>query len=379
MSLKFFAVLLVIVVLGAVGISAQQASTEEPAPVSTAAAPPNFTVASLPPSTRLAGLSPVYQQVNRCSSAALTIQLSYFGYQGSYDDTIRFLNPHAEDVAVRLDEMAQYAELQGLRAVARIGGTLDLLRMLVGNGFPVLIENVYYDGPGAFQDWMAHNRVVMGYDDALQTVYVFDSLLGNGADGQGRAIPYAEIDERWKAFNRDYLVLYRPEEEERIRAILGDQWDTTANAQWALEQSQAELNTERADSFTLFNAGSSLVELGRYEEAADYFDQARALGLPWRMLWYQYGPFEAYYHTGRYDDVLQLAHQVIADISGVEEAYYYAGLAYEAQGDTLRARSNYEVAVMRNANFAAARAALAQIRGEATATPQGENGLLEPA
>ena len=371
MSFKSYVMVLLVLGLGALGVSAQETATEEPLPVSTPATEPNFTIASLPATTRLTGLSPVYQQVNRCSAAALTIQLSYFDYQGTYDDTIRFLNPHIEDVAVRLDEMQQYAELQGLRSVARIGGTLDLLRMLVGNGFPVLIENVYYDGPGAFQDWMAHNRVVMGYDDALQTLYVFDSLLGNGPDGQGREIPYADIDERWKAFNRDYLVLYRPEDEARVQEILSDHWDETANAEWALEQSMGELNTESADSFTLFNIGSSLVELGRYEEAADYFDQARALGLPWRMMWYQYGPFEAYYHLGRYDDVLQLAREVIADIPGVEEAYYYAGMAYEAQGDTVRAQSNYEVAVMRNTNFTAARDALTRIRGEVTPPSQG--------
>jgi tetratricopeptide (TPR) repeat protein len=315
-------------------------------------------------------LRAVYQQFNRCSAAALTIQLSYFGWEGTYDDTIRGLNPHAEDVAVRVDEMIDFAELHGLRGIERIGGTVDLLRALVAGGFPVLVENVYYDGPGAFQDWMGHNRVIMGYDDSLQVLYSFDSLLGNGDDGQGRPIPYADMDERWKAFNRDYLVLYRPEEEEQLREIMGEQWDVTHNAEWALGQSQAELNTENADSFTLFNLGSSLVALGRYEEAADYFDQARTLGLPWRMLWYQYGPFEAYYQIGRYDDVLQLARDVIAATPGVEEVYYYAGLAYEAEGDLFRAEANYEVAVMRNDHFTAAIEALARIRGDATATPQ---------
>ena len=43
------------------------------------------------------------------------------------------------------------------------------------------------------------------------------------------------------------------------------------------------------------------------EEAAAAFDQARQIGLPWRMLWYQFGPFEAYYETGRYDEVIALA------------------------------------------------------------------------
>ena len=56
-------------------------------------------------------------------------------------------------------------------------------------GFPVLIENVYYDGPGAFKDWMAHNRIIMGYDDDKQELYSFDSLLGNGRGSSGTPDP----------------------------------------------------------------------------------------------------------------------------------------------------------------------------------------------
>lgn len=372
MSLKTLVGLLVFVLLSVSSVSAQQVSTAEPAPVSTPVAnAENFTSAPLPATLRLTGLRPVYQQFNRCSAAALTIQLSYFGWEGTYDDAIRGLNPHAEDVAVRLEEMIDFAELQGLRAIERVGGTIDMLKVLVGNGFPVLVENIYYDGGDAYRDWMSHNRVIMGFDDDLQVLYSFDSLLGNGEDGQGRPIPYDDLDERWKPFNRDYLVLYRPEEEDLLREIMGDHWDPIYNYEWALEQSMAELGTEYADSFTLFNIGSSQVALGNYEEAADYFDQARALGLPWRMMWYQYGPFEAYYQVGRYDDVLQLARDVIASTPGVEEVYYYAGLAYEAQGDLLRAESNYQVAIQRNTNFTAAVTALAELRAESTETSSG--------
>ncbi len=318
---------------------------------------------SLPPQARLTGIRPVYQNYNRCSAAALTMQLSFFGWQGSYTDTIRALNPNEEDVAVRLDEMLAFAQEQGLTGIYRNGGTLDLLKALVAGGFPVLMENVYYDGPGAFNDWMAHNRIVMGYDDAKGEIYTFDSLLGNGPDNAGRPIPYADIDSRWRPFNRDFLVLYKPEDQAKIQQILGGYWENSYANEIALLQSQAELDSGASDSFTLFNQGTSLVELGRHEEAADAFDKARGIGLPWRMLWYQYGPFEAYYHVGRYDDVLTLAREVLATTPGVEETYYYAGLAYEAKGDVERAKSNFQVALWRNADFTAARAELDRIGG----------------
>jgi tetratricopeptide (TPR) repeat protein len=336
---------------------------EAPAATATAEVVPFAPLTPLPPEARLSGIKPVYQLFNRCSAAALTMQLSYFGWAGSYADTIRALNPNEEDVAVRLDEMADFAKAQGLSAVFGNGGTLDLLKALVAGGFPVLIENVYYDGPGAFKDWMAHNRIVMGYDDAKGEIYTFDSLLGNGPENTGRPIPYVDVDERWRPFNRDFLVLYRPDEAAQVQQIMGGYWDAAYGNEISLQQSQAELDNGKADSFTMFNLGSSLAELGRYPEAADAFDKARQIGLPWRMLWYQYGPFDAYYQVGRYDDMLALAREVISTTPGVEEMYYYAGLAYEAQGDVERAKSNFQVALWRNADFTAARTELARIGG----------------
>jgi tetratricopeptide (TPR) repeat protein len=212
---------------------------------------------------------------------------------------------------------------------------------------------------------MAHNRIVMGYDDAKGEIYTYDSLLGNGPDNTGRPIPYADVDDRWRPFNRDFLVLYRPEEESKVEQIMAGYWDEDYAHETALIQSQQEIDAGGAesDSFTLFNMGSSLVDLGRYDEAASYFDQARGVGLPWRMMWYQYGAFEAYYHTGRYADVIALAREVIGTTPGVEEMYYYAGLAYEAEGDLQRAKSNYEVALWRNGSYAVARDALTRVSG----------------
>jgi predicted Zn-dependent protease len=49
------------------------------------------------------------------------------------------------------------------------------------------------------------------------------------------------------------------------------------------------------------------------------------------------------------------------DIS-IEEWYYYAGRAYEAQGNIERAMINYEVAVARNGNFTEASERLQSLR-----------------
>ncbi|MFN8528696.1 MAG: hypothetical protein U0670_08810 [Anaerolineae bacterium] len=322
-------------------------------------------LATLPSSIKLTGLREVYQQLNRCSTAALTIYLGYYGFTGSYDSVISAVNPNIEDVATRIEELLAFAETQGLRGVIRYGGDVDMLRRLVANGFPVLVENVYYDGVTgtAFGDFLSHNRVIIGYDDALGVLYSFDSLLGNGEDHTGRPIPYQDYDPRWQPFNRDYMVLYRPEQEALVQAVMGDQWDLQTNLEHTLALNQAELEGPNANSYSLFNSAETLTLMGRYAEAADMYDQARGLGLPWRMFWYQYGAFEAYLQVGRYDDVLTLARSVLDTTPGVEEVYYYAGRAYEAQGDTQRAIANYQVALFRNQYFHEAAAALTRVQG----------------
>lgn len=359
MKSTFIFLTLMITLAAAHPIAAQSNAISTPDPSVSVAENP----VSQPSTMRLSGLTAIYQDLNRCSAAALTIQLSYFGYAGTYYDAIYALNPHAEDVAVRLDEMARYAQSQGLGAIVRYGGTVDLLKALVSNGFPVLVENVYYDGVtgNPFNDFISHNRVIMGYDDALGVLYSYDSLLGNGDDGMGRPIPYEDYDNRWRAFNRDYLVLYRPDDEALLQTIMGDQWDVTLNLETSLQQSQAEIDSGDPDSFTYFNMGTTLSLLGRHTEAAGFFDQARDVGLPFRMMWYQYGPLEAYVQVGRYDDVLTLARTVITGAPGVEEMYYYAALAYEGQGDLQRAKSNLEVALLRNIYFLEASQALARV------------------
>src|SRR5215475_676331 len=120
MVMKRIAFTLMVAVLlgfGIVSVQAQETTEAAPIPSVVAYVPPT----ALPPSARLTGITMVYQDFNRCSAAALTMQLSYFGWKGTYTDTIRALNPNSDDVAVRLDEMAAFAEQQGLKAIFRDG------------------------------------------------------------------------------------------------------------------------------------------------------------------------------------------------------------------------------------------------------------------
>jgi tetratricopeptide (TPR) repeat protein len=241
--------------------------------------------------------------------------------------------------------MVQFVNEQSdLRAITRMGGDLTLLKSLIAAQFPVIIETGYM--PEGY-DWIGHYQTVVAYDDLQDMIYLYDSFLGDGTSGEGLAESYADLDRNWQHFNRTFIVIYDPNRESEIRAILGERADPVRAAEIALDAAQAEALANRRDVFAWFNMGTSLTRLGRYDEAAAAFDKARSEGaLPWRMIWYQFGPFEAYFNTQRYDDVLALVNINLTNgAQYVEETHYWHGRVLEARGDLAGARQAFNQAL----------------------------------
>jgi tetratricopeptide (TPR) repeat protein len=77
------------------------------------------------------------------------------------------------------------------------------------------------------------------------------------------------------------------------------------------------------------------------------------------MLWYQFGPFEAYLAQGRYQDVIDLATANLNMVGNQEESHTYMGRARHALGDVEAARQCYREALRYHPGFAPASEALA--------------------
>jgi hypothetical protein len=323
-----------------------------------------------PSSARLNGIRHVYQDWNNCGPANLTMALSYFGWSYGQGRAASFLKPTIEDKNVSPAEMVAFVnqeqtELPDVRALWRFGGTLDLLKRLIAAEFPVVVESGYdVEDLG----WMGHYETVVAYDDAEQTVWVYDSYLGIGS-GFGRTYSYQEFDEWWRHFNRTFLVFFPVDRTEELRSILGRYEDVTWATNTALNTALQEAAQDQSDGWAWFNAGVSAAKLGNYYDAAAYFDLAFAQGLPFRVTWYHFWPYEAYYRVGRYQDVIDLANNTETTTEYVEETYYWRGMAYAAQGRTGEAISEFERAVRYNRNFAAAEDARMRVEAGQVAMP----------
>jgi lipoprotein NlpI len=150
-----------------------------------------------------------------------------------------------------------------------------------------------------------------------------------------------------------------------VMALLGRHAGLAGSYQAALEAARADSEADPGNSFAWHNLGTSLDYFETYEAASLAFDEARRIGLPWRMLWYQAGLYSAYYNSGRYRDVIDLASVTQESTLGVdlEESLYWRGLAKHALGDATGAQRDFERALAFNPNFEPARAALAQLGG----------------
>jgi tetratricopeptide (TPR) repeat protein len=311
---------------------------------------PTATPVPVPESARLPFIGHIFQDWNNCGPATLAMALSFFQIYPTQSQTASVLKPNPEDRNVSPYEMAAYVNEQTeFAALDRTNGTLHTLKRLLANGNPVIIE-LGIDPPGeyAWLEWYGHYLLVVAYDEAQEQFWVYDSWFGTSevpgenAHPDGRIIKYDELNNYWRQFNYNYIVLYRPEEETAVHDIIGQDMNDNYMWQQSLIRTQTLLNEEPEDAFL-------------------WFDQARNIGLPWRMLWYQFGPYQAYYEVGRYEDVILLADTTLMDRPYFEESFYYKGLALQALGRTNEAQDNFERAVRFNPNFIPAVEALAQL------------------
>ena len=342
---------------------------------------PTLTGSTLPESISLTDFTYVDQSERRnyCGPATLAMALNYWGWTGNRDDIARIVKPGVQDP--RLDfiqrgkwdknvmpyELADYVrDNTEFDAIIRYGGEIDLVKRLIAAGLPVVIEKGYYERDYTGKvGWLGHYAFTTGYDEKAGVFIYQETYPPKGESGKDRTIQYDVFREGWRGFNYLFLVVFPPEREAEVSNLLGPWNDSTWANQHALEIANAEVQTlsDNERFFALFNEGTSHVSLQQYFEAAEAYDLAFSVYArldqnektrPYRIMWYQTGPYWAYYYSGRYQDVIDLANttlnETIADPT-LEESLYWRGLAQYALGDLESAIADLREAVRLNPNF----------------------------
>lgn len=339
---------------------------------------PTLSPTSIPESVILEGVVYVDQhnRWNYCGPANLTMALNFWGWPGDRDDVARVVKPGIQDPNLdfiqqgRWDknvmpyEMADFVTYETeYQVVVRHGGNLDVVKGLISAGFPVLIEKGYYEADYTGKvAWLGHYLFTTGYDDVTSQFVVQDAYLN---PGKNMRVDYDTYLEGWRSFNYIFMVIYPPDREAEVFDLLGPWSVPEWGYQRALETAELELATMTGNDefFAWFNKGTSHVKLLQYVDAAFAYDQAfsvyEQLGdddnqRPYRIMWYQTGPYWAYYYAERYQDVINLANftliETISDPT-LEESIYWRGKASLALGLTDDAIADFRETIRLNPNF----------------------------
>lgn len=352
------------------------ASTPTPKPGPTAR--PTITTTPLPAAVMLEGVNYEHQhgRLNYCGPANFSMALTYWGWDGNRDVIGKAVKPVDKDKNVMPYELQDYIidNVPGMSSIVRYGGDIYMLKRLVSAGFPVVVEKGIYEVDiNGKMGWMGHYAFVTGYDDAQQLIIYQDTYQPPGSEpGLNRKIKWSTFNEGWRAFNYTFVVVFPTEKQNEVLSLLGPLADEEEAARHALTvaQSEAQTLTDIDQYFAWFNVGTSHVALLQYADAAIAYDYAFNLYAdldvedsvrPYRMMWYQTGPYKAYYFTNRFSDVISLADTTLNETISepvLEESLYWRGMAYYMAGKTDLAVKDYRDALKVHPNWIVATQAL---------------------
>ena len=295
-----------------------------------------------------------YQTFNNCGPATLSMMLSWYGKNVSQKELGDAMRPYQissgdnDDKTIFTYEFVEWARVYGLESIGRVNGDIELLKTFTANGIPVVVKTWLH-----VDDDIGHFRIVRGFDEARQVIIQDDSY-----EGPNKKISYFDFLSMWQPFNYAYIIVFTPEQQDLVEAIIGEELDEKVAWQHALIRSQkeAELNSENV--YPWFNMSASYYHLGEFQKSVESFEKVEAR-LPRRMLWYQIEPIQAYKELGNYDRVFQISENILENGNrAYSELYQIKGEIYLIQGDKDKAQQQFELAVQYNQNFEPAKVSL---------------------
>lgn len=295
-----------------------------------------------------------YQTFNNCGPATLSMMLSWYGVDVSQAELGAKMRPYQnqdgdnDDKTIFTYEFVDWAKEYNLLAAGRVNGDIDLLKKFTANGIPVVVKT--WLNPG---EDIGHFRIVRGFDEKKQVIIQDDSY-----QGPNREIKYFDFLSMWQPFNFDYMIVYTPEMQDKVAAIIGEEMDEQKAWDNALVRAEKEQVLDPQNPYPRFNIATASYHLGDYQRSVSEYEAVSA-SLPRRMLWYQIEPILAYKELGNYDKVFEIANTIIENGNrAFSELYLLKGEIYLIQGNSAAAKEQFELAVLYNQNLKSAKEAL---------------------
>lgn len=289
----------------------------------------------------------IFQSFNNCGPASLSMALSYYKINVSQADLGRLIRPYQvpsgdnDDKSVTLEELAEKSKEYQLIPYHRASGNIEYIKYFIANDMPIITRTWTKENED-----IGHYRVVKGYDDNTNELIQDDSL-----QGKNLRYSYNDFNILWEKFNYEYLVLVPKDKNEIAKKILNDDIDPKNAWKKAKVNLQRKLLQNPNDSLTRFNLSVAYYNLGEYTLSVEEFEKAEN-NIPFRTLWYQIEPIEAYFKLGNYDKVFLITDRILNNQNrAFSELYLIRGEAYLKLGSIEKAKEEFDKAVFYNSNF----------------------------
>lgn len=167
-------------------------------------------------SGQLGPLVNIPQTWNNCGPASVAEVLAYWGISRTQANVQAVLRADGNPRGMAPYAVPAYARGLGLRALLGIAGSERLVKLLVTNGFPIIVSQ--YVSPA---DHVGHYRPIQAYDNGAGIFLSSDPYLG-----QNHQIDYSSFDAIWKSTNRRFMLLYPPGKQQLLdRVLAAAGWD----------------------------------------------------------------------------------------------------------------------------------------------------------
>lgn len=289
----------------------------------------------------------IFQTFNNCGPAALSMTFSYYQINKTQHELGHELRPYQnpqgnnDDKSVTLEELAEKSKEYGFVPIHRPAGDIDIVKQFIANDMPVITRTWLSE-----DEDIGHYRIIKGYNEKTKEIIQDDSL-----QGKNLRYSYEDFNVLWKKFNYEYLVLVPKEKQNIADIILGENKDAKNAWTKAIKNAEEELKKNPEDIYSRFNLSVAHYYTGKYQKSVKEFEKVEN-NLPFRTLWYQTEPILAYYELGDYERVFSITDKIFNNHNlAFSELYLLRGQIYQKQGNSQKAKEEFEKAVYYNSNF----------------------------
>ena len=161
-----------------------------------------------PAALALQNMPIIYQSYNDCGPASIGMVLSYYGLPVNVQHISAATKPSPRSY-MHVEQIGRYVSAYGLQTTnvrnANIGAAERLIRL----GVPV-IALTWYQQVGA----VPHFRVVRGFDQKRELLYLADPLAGSVA------MRYSDFEMLWNTQGKQMVAVYPPQLHHKVQAAI---------------------------------------------------------------------------------------------------------------------------------------------------------------